>query len=64
MAVVLTGCLVVIKYREMQQNITTDVTVEAGLETTSRIKMILESNAGWKELLKDPRHVMENLEKV
>jgi hypothetical protein len=61
MAIVLILCLIVIKYREFQEIIAANVVVEAGLETTRRIAMILESNPGWKELLKDPRPVVENL---
>jgi hypothetical protein len=56
----LAGVMIGIKHREMQQN-AADVTTVAGSEGMARIKSILERNPGWKNLLKDPRPVVENM---
>jgi hypothetical protein len=60
MVALLTGVMIGIKHREMQQN-AVNATMAAGSEGTSRIKSILESNPGWKDLLKGPRPDMRNM---
>ena len=57
MVALLTGVMIGIKHREMVN--VGPVVVPSN--ATSRIAMVLESNPGWKELLKDPRPALEDL---
>jgi len=56
-AALLTGIMTGIKHREMVNAGSVVVPSNA----TSRIARVLESNPGWKELLKDPRPALEDL---
>jgi len=61
-AIVLTLLMIWIKCWELQNAASAPALVGTG--TSGRVGMILESNPGWRELLKDPRPVLENLENL